>query len=96
MSSRRSEEANVTTLVILAQEFQDLYELNLSTNVTSRIQVLPYWKYKENKMKFIKSGMLIRLQHTELGGYLSSDGTDYTGDGLAEVFVRTTKDREEN
>ena len=58
--------------------------------------MLPYSKYKENAMKFMRSGMLIRLQHTELGGYLASDGTDYTGDGLAEVFVRTTKEKEEH
>ena len=31
---------------------------------------------------------MVRLQHTEIGGYLTSDDLDFTEDGLAEVYVR--------
>jgi hypothetical protein len=36
----------------------------------------------------ISGGDIVSLIHTETGGFLSCDGTDYTKDGQAEVFVR--------
>ena len=38
--------------------------------------------------KLIKGNRVVRLQHTEIGGYLTSDDLDFTEDGLAEVYVR--------
>lgn len=38
--------------------------------------------------KFIRGGQVVRLQHTELGGFLAADGSDFSSDGLGEVFVR--------
>jgi hypothetical protein len=29
----------------------------------------------------------VRFQHSETGGYISSDDNDFTGDNLAEVFL---------
>jgi len=35
--------------------------------------------------------MIVRLQHSESGGYVCSDDTDFTGDNLAEVFLYNYK-----
>jgi len=37
--------------------------------------------------QFIKGGMVVRLLHSEKGGYLHSDDKDFTDDGLAEVYL---------
>ena len=66
-------------------------EVNVSTTM-SRFQVLPFTQVTDDKFsKFIKGGSVVRLQHTELGGYLTSDDLDFTDDGLAEVYVRCDK-----
>jgi hypothetical protein len=46
---------------------------------------------EDHNKKYIKGGMVVRLLHTEIGGYLTSDDTDFTGDDLAEVFIRKNK-----
>ena len=37
--------------------------------------------------QFIKGGSVVRLLHSERGGYLHSDDKDFTDDGLAEVYL---------
>ena len=37
--------------------------------------------------QFIKGSSIIRLLHSERGGYLHSDDKDFTNDGLAEVYL---------
>ena len=55
----------------------------------SRFQILPHADAEDNAhRKFIAGGQVIRLRHTELGGYLTSDDLDFTADGLAEVYIR--------
>ena len=66
------------------------FEVNVSTSM-SRFQVLPHTQQHKDEKKYIKGGQVVRLQHTELSGYLTSDDTDFTADGLAEVYVRCFK-----
>lgn len=52
-------------------------------------QTLPQTQVNEDPTnKMIKGHQVVRLQHTELGGYLTSDDLDFTDDALAEVYVR--------
>jgi hypothetical protein len=39
----------------------------------------------------LSGGSVVRLQHTENGGFLTSDDIDFTEDGLSEVYVRKNK-----
>jgi len=54
--------------------------------------VIPHLLVDEhNSKKFLTEGQVVRLQHTELGGCITADGTDFSEDGLAEVFLRRYK-----
>ena len=69
-------------------EFVKRYEVNCSTS-SSRFQPLPQTQVNEDPTnKLIKGNQVVRLQHTELSGYLTSDDLDFTDDELAEVYVR--------
>ena len=39
----------------------------------------------------MKSGSVIRIQNSEIGGYICSDDKDFTDDGLSEVYLWTFK-----
>ena len=68
---------------------ENRYEVNCSTSI-STFKPIPHAQVGENSLKkFIKGGQVVRLQHTELGGYLTSDDLDFTDDQLAEVYVRS-------
>lgn len=69
-------------------EFAKRFEVNCSTS-SSRFQLIPMTQINEDPTnKFIKGNQVIRLQHTELGGYLTSDDLDFTEDELAEIYVK--------
>ena len=40
--------------------------------------------------------MIVRLLHTEKGGFLHSDDKDFTDDGLAEVYLWNFKGKSTN
>jgi hypothetical protein len=44
----------------------------------------------------IKGGMVVRLLHSEKGGFLHSDDKDFTDDGLAEVYLWNFKGKSTN
>ena len=68
--------------------FSTRFKVDCST-AASRFQFLCHTEVEEESMsKFIKGNKVVRLQHTEIGGYLTSDDLDFTEDGLAEVYVR--------
>jgi len=69
-------------------EYVKRFEVNCSTS-SSRFQPLPQTQVNEDPTnKLIKGHQVVRLQHTELGGYLTSDDLDFTDDELAEVYVK--------
>ena len=73
---------------MILQIFCKRYEINWSTSI-STFKPIPHAQVGEDPLnKFIKGGQVVRLQHTELGGYLTSDDLDFTDDQLAEVYVR--------
>ena len=62
-------------------------ELNVST-IKSKFQIVIYRYFDEdNDDQFIKGGSVVRLLHSERGGFLHSDDKDFTDDGLAEVYL---------
>lgn len=44
--------------------------------------------------QFIKGGSVVRLLHSERGGYIHSDDKDFTDDGLAEVYLWNFKGKQ--
>lgn len=46
--------------------------------------------------EFIKGGMIVRLLHSEKGGFLHSDDKDFTNDGMAEVYLWNFKGKKTN
>lgn len=69
-------------------EYVQRYEVNCSTS-SSVFQALPQTQVNEDPTnKIVKGHQIVRLQHTELGGFLTSDDLDFTDDSLAEVYVR--------
>jgi hypothetical protein len=72
---------------MLPDEFAALYEVNTSSN-RSNFTIRPYRSYRDEQMStIIKGGQVVRLQHSETGGFICSDDNDFTGDNLAEVFL---------
>ena len=62
-------------------------ELNVSTvKAKFCIQIYRYFD-EDNDEQFIKGGCIVRLLHSERGGFLHSDDKDFTDDGLAEVYL---------
>jgi hypothetical protein len=81
----------ITPKVIDRREPQSQYcpyfEVNVSNNKT-KFQIQIYRYYDEDlDNQFIKGGMIIKLLHSEKGGFLHSDDKDFTDDGLAEVYL---------
>jgi hypothetical protein len=72
----------------------NLYEANLSQNAKSW-RFTPYGFYKSDSGYFLKGGDIVRLYHTEKEGFMASEGTDFTQDGLAEVYIRHFADEED-
>lgn len=65
-------------------------EVNTSNNKTKfQVMVCRYFDEDKEDMdeRFVKGGMVLRLLHSEKGGYLHSDDKDFTGDDLAEVYL---------
>lgn len=42
---------------------------------------------EDNNDQFIKGGSVVRLLHSERGGYLHCDDKDFTDDGITEVYL---------
>lgn len=62
-------------------------EVNVST-IKTKFQIQIYRYFDEDPDdQFIKGGSIVRLLHSEKGGYLHSDDKDFTNDGLAEVYL---------
>lgn len=62
-------------------------ELNVSTvKAKFCIQIYRYFD-EDNEEQFVKGGCIVRLLHSERGGFLHSDDKDFTDDGLAEVYL---------
>jgi len=68
-------------------QYSPHYEVNTS-NIKSKFTVLIMRYFDEDlDSQFIKGGMVVRLLHSELGGFLHSDDTDFNDNGLAEVYM---------
>jgi len=67
-------------------------EVNIS-NASSRFQVLPYTQCYEQDPDYIRGGTVIRLRHSEMGGYLASDNQDFTNDDIMEIFLWNPKQK---
>jgi hypothetical protein len=72
---------------MLSEEFAALHEVNTSTNRNKfTIRLFRGWQDEDNK-NIVTGSSIVRLQHSESGGFLCSDDIDFTGDMLAEVFL---------
>ena len=58
--------------------------------------MLSYSSIGDETNHFLRGGCVVWLQHTELGGFVTSDELDFTNDGLAEVYVRKNKHTDED
>jgi hypothetical protein len=57
------------------------------SNLKSKFQIQIYRYFNEDiDDQFIKGGSVVRLLHSERGGYLHSDDKDFTNDGIIEVY----------
>lgn len=72
-------------------EFAQRYEVNCSTSASTYKLLLQTSIAEYAPRKFVKGSDVVRLRHTELGGYLTSDDLDFTDDQLAEVYVKRHK-----
>ena len=70
-----------------------MHEVNIAT-AFSRFKAVPYCEFDEDDKRFLRGGCVAKLKHSELGGLLSSDDKEFTGDGLAEVFLWVYKGKE--
>ena len=62
-------------------------EVNVS-NAKSKFQVIIFRYFDEDiDNQFIKGGSVVRLLHSERGGFIHSDDKDFTDDVLAEVYL---------
>jgi hypothetical protein len=62
-------------------------EVNLSSG-KSKFMIQIYRYYNEDPDGyFVKGGDVVRLVHSEKGGFVHSDDKDFTNDGLAEVYI---------
>jgi hypothetical protein len=63
--------------------------------VKTKFTINIYRYYDEdNDDQFIKGGSIVRLLHSEKGGFLHSDDKDFTNDGLAEVYCWNFKGKQ--
>lgn len=76
--------------LFIATNFTPTLEVNVSTTL-SRFKAIPYCQFEEVDHRFLRGGTVVKLQHSELEGYLASDDKDFTNDGLAEVFLWSFK-----
>ena len=67
--------------------FVPLYELNVSTIRTKFTVRIHRYFDEDPDLQFIKGGEVVRLLHSERGGFVHSDDKDFTDDGLAEVYL---------
>lgn len=67
-------------------------EVNIS-NASSRFQVLPYTQCYEQDADYIRGGSVIRLRHSEMGGFMASDNQDFTNDDIMEIFLWNPKQK---
>jgi hypothetical protein len=84
---------NIVEIAPLPLEYTKTLEVNISI-VSSHWQLFRYAKHIDDDRK-LTGGQIIELHHTEYGGLIYSDGSDFTGDGLAEVYVRVFKGDDE-
>jgi hypothetical protein len=58
------------------------------SNIKSKFQIQIYRYFDEDKDdQYIKGGSVVRLLHSERGGFLHSDNKDFTDDGISEVYL---------
>lgn len=68
-------------------QYSPHFEVNTSNNKCKfTILIYRYWN-EDLDEQYIKGGMVVRLLHSELGGFLHSDDTDFNDNGLAEVYM---------
>ena len=76
---------------IPASEFARRLEINASTSFTS-FRVLLHCTSSENSVaNLLKGGSVVRLQHTELGGFITAGDADFTNDELSEAYLRRNR-----
>lgn len=76
----------VNELSVVPEDFTSLYEVNISI-LPSNWRLMPYASFRNNT-QVLRSGDVIKLNHTEFGGYILSECSDFTKDGLYEVFIQ--------
>lgn len=84
---------NIVEIAPLPLDYTKTLEVNISI-VSSHWQLFRYANHIDDDRK-LTGGEIIELHHTEYGGLIYSDGSDFTGDGLAEVYVRVFKGDDE-
>jgi hypothetical protein len=63
------------------------YEVNASNN-KSKFTILVFRYFDEDlDEQFISGGNVVRLLHSELGGFMHSDDTDFDNNGLSQVYT---------
>ena len=68
--------------------------MNVS-NLRTKFQIQVYRYFNEDPdEQFIKGGSIVRLLHSEKGGFLHSDDKDFTNDGIAEVYLWNFKGKQ--
>lgn len=62
------------------------------SNQKTKFQIQIYRYFNEDREdNYIKGGSVVRLLHSEKGGYLHSDDCDFTDDGITEVYLWSFK-----
>lgn len=81
----------ITPKVIDRRDPPNMYvpqcEVNCSGSKTKfQIEIYRFFDEDSND-EFVRGGSVVRLLHSEKGGFLHSDDKDFTNDGLAEVYL---------
>ena len=72
---------------MLPDEFAPLFEVNTSASRSKFTIRLFRPQEDEADTNILNGECIVRLQHSESTGFISSDDNDFTGDNLAEVFL---------
>jgi hypothetical protein len=65
------------------------------STIKTKFTIQIYRYYDEDlDEQFIKGGEVVRLLHSERGGFVHSDETDFSNDGLAGVYLWNFKGKQ--
>jgi hypothetical protein len=65
------------------------------SNLKTKFQIQIYRYFNEDlDNHYIKGGSVVRLLHSEKGGFLHSDDSDFTNDGITEVYLWNFKGKQ--